>query len=143
MASNANVRRAGSSDTKTNRVLVYAPDASVKKWIESELAKATVEVRYVTKVADIVSGLVDTEPPRPQILIADFDAMNAGDVLHLHGIRERGWFGSVIGLGKIDRSLKASLNIERILTRPFANGVLGNAVARVGLDQPTTKLPKF
>jgi len=144
MASNANVRqRSGPARASPNSVLVYTPDPATKAWAESELSGQPVMIRFVPSVAEIVRALVDDPPPLPQVLIADFDAMKAADVLHLHGIRERGWFGSIIALGEVAGSLKTSLNVERVLARPLGANVLRSAVSRIGLDLPTTKIPKI
>jgi hypothetical protein len=76
------------------------------------------------------------------VLAADFDAMSASDVLGLHGIRDRGWFGSVIALGTVSNDLRASLNVEYVIARPLVDGALRRTIAGVGLDRATTRIPK-
>lgn len=100
-------------------------------------------VEQAPSVAALVRGLIDERPPRPQVLIADFDAMSAADVLHLHQVRERGWFGSIVALGAVPEDLRVSLNIETILKRPFTSETLRKAMTQIGLDRPTTNMPKL
>ena len=93
------------------RVLVFAP--SHETWVKSELAGTPLSVEVVPSVARVVETLVAEEGARPQILIVDFNSMSPGELLYLHSIREQGWFGSVIALGRVPPSLRKSMNIER------------------------------
>lgn len=94
-----------------DRALALAPGHET--WIRSELAGTGLTTRFVRSVGEVVSALVEAPPPRPQILIVDFSAVSAGELLHLHSIREQGWFGSMIAIGRVALSLRASLGIER------------------------------
>jgi hypothetical protein len=100
----------GSSEDGT-RVLVYAP--AHETWVRSELAGTPLSIEVAPTVKRVVETLVATEGPRPQILIVDFNSMTAGELLHLHSIREQGWFGNIIALGRVPPSLRKSINIER------------------------------
>ena len=125
-------------------ILLFAPDRALHDWIESELGGSTMLARKaVETIADIVARLVDDPPPRPQMLIADFDAIDAAEALRLHGVRERGWFGTIIALGDVSQALQTSLNIECVVPRPFASQSLAKTVAKVGLGKRTTKMPKI
>jgi hypothetical protein len=126
-----------------SRLLVFAPSSAVMKWIEDELEGEPFGRQVAHTPQQIVCALIDDPPPRAQLLIADFDALTAGDVLGLHAIRERGWFGSVIGVGTVGPELRKSLTIERVLPRPLKGGVLRWAVAEVGLDRATSRIPKI
>jgi hypothetical protein len=53
-------------------------------------------LQLARSVKQVVSALVEDPPSRAAILIADFDAIAPGDVMELHTIRERGWFGAGI-----------------------------------------------
>lgn len=99
------------SDAESVRALALAPDHET--WIRSELAGTTLSTRFVGSVAEVVSAIIGVPPPRPQILIVDFSAVSAGELLHLHSIREQGWFGSVIAIGRVPVSLRTSLGIDR------------------------------
>ena len=124
-------------------ILVFAPQTAAMMWIDEELAGLKVTTQVARTPREIVRALVEDPPPHPQMLVADFDDLTAGDVLDLHSIRERGWFGSVIALGNVADELRNSLNIERVLPRPLGSEVLRTAVTKIGLDRPTTKMPKL
>ena len=93
------------------RVLVYAPARAAA--LETELADKTVLVQIGFSIAQVVSALIEDPPPRPQILIADFDDMSPGEIMHLHVLREQGWFGRIIALGNLPPSLRSSRSEER------------------------------
>jgi hypothetical protein len=126
------------------RVLVYAPLASRATWVEGELSHKDVIVQIGYSVGQVVSALVEDPPPRPQVLVADFDDMAPGDLLHLHVLREQGWFGQIIALGTLPFELCSSLTIEHVIAPPLVRDALRSVVVNnrqfVGL---TTKLPKL
>jgi hypothetical protein len=121
------------------RAMLYAPTGGVAEWIERELAPR-VTLQIGRTMEQVVAGLTEDPPPRAQLLIADFDAMAAVDVLQIHGIRERGWFGIVIGLGKVPVSLLASLGIDRVIVPPYRDGLLASAVSDIGITRATTRI---
>lgn len=124
------------------RVLVYAPSPTRSAWIETELAhKAIVQIAF--SVEHVVAALVEDPPPRPQILVADFDDMDAGELMHLHVLREQGWFGRIIALGDLPPALRSSLAIERVLGAPYVRDALRDVITETGFVAPTTKLPIF
>jgi len=126
------------------RVLVYARDPERAAWIDQELAREDVIVQTARTVAELVSALVEDPPPRPQFLVADFDAMNAGELLHMHGIREQGWFGCIIALGTVPIALRMSLRIEKVITPPYPRDALRSIVGQA--TQPpvmTVRMPKI
>jgi hypothetical protein len=124
------------------RALVFAPNPADAKWIDEELAGEQIAVEHAESVNEVVFALTAGPPPRAQILIADFDALSAADVLRLHSIRE-GWYGAIIGLGDVARDLRVSLNVAEVLARPFGVEVLRKAVKRVGVDKATTRMTKL
>jgi hypothetical protein len=123
--------------------LIFAPDAGVMAWVESELGGQAFSLQVARSAREIVTALVDDPPPRAQILVSDFDALSASDVLGLHAIRDRGWFGSIVALGNVSPELRASLSVEQVLGRPLVAEQLRTAVTRVGLDQATRRIPKL
>lgn len=123
------------------RVLVYTPSESHARWVETELDHEDVMVQIGFSVEHVVSALVEDPPPRPQILVADFDAMAAGELMHLHVLREQGWFGRIIALGNLPPSLRSSLSIEHVLRPPFVRDALREVIANTGFVAPTTRLP--
>lgn len=126
-----------------NVALVYAPAADRLKWIEEEVAEEKLKLQVVRSVDQVVTALVIDPPPRAMILIADFDAVSGAELLHLHSIREQGWFGTIIALGNVPLATRKSLNIDRVIMPPFAKHSLRNAVANVGVSLATTKIPKI
>ena len=125
------------------RVIIFAPAPDRAKWIDEELAGELLTVQVARTVAQVVAAMIDDPPPRPQLLVADFDVISPADLLHLHSIRERGWFGTVIGLGSVPMALRKSLNIDRVLGPPFTRHSLRNAVDGIGILLTTTRIPKI
>lgn len=123
------------------RVLIYAPLDPARTWIDGELASEPIMVQIGFSVEQTVSALIEDPPPRPQILVADVDAMAGGEILHLHVLREQGWFGRIIALGNVPPALRSSLAIEHTLCPPFVPGSLRDVILSSGFIAPTTKLP--
>jgi hypothetical protein len=142
VASNANIRDKRSAPPPTsNRVLIFTTDEALSAWIEAELDGLDLTRQLARSVRDAVAALIEDPPPRPQIMVADFDSMSAADVLHLHAIRDGGWFGSMIAIGSVGADLRSSLNIDHVLERPLTTEMLRNSVKQIGLDRATTKMP--
>ncbi|HEX3758143.1 MAG TPA: hypothetical protein VHW23_05535 [Kofleriaceae bacterium] len=130
-----------SCDGTLIRVLVYAPATTRASWVESELQDKTVMTQIGFSVAHVVSALVEDPPPRPQILVADFDAISPAEIMHLHVLREQGWFGRIIALGGVPPALRSSLAIEHVLGPPYVRDALRDVITHAGLVVETTKLP--
>lgn len=130
-----------SSDQSLVRVLIYAPSEIRATWIEAELRDRNIMVQIAYSVAQLVSALVEDPPPRPQILIADFDALDPGELMHLHVLREQAWFGRIVALGEVPPTLRRSLAIERVLTAPFVRDALRDVVTTAGSAGPTARIP--
>lgn len=126
------------------RAMVYSPDAEREEWIYTELAREHIVVQTARSVDVVVAALVDDPPPRPQILIADFDQITAGELLHLHSVRTQGWFGHIIALGKVPLALRTSLRIDRVLLPPHNRDQLRSLVAlAVQHVVNTTRVPRI
>lgn len=123
------------------RVLVYARQPLRADWVEAELAIRGVMIQLGFSVEHVVSALVEDPPPRPQILVADFDDMTAGELLHLQVLREQGWFGRIIALGTVPAALCSSLAIERVLIPPLLRDSLRGAIVDAGFTNATVKMP--
>jgi hypothetical protein len=123
------------------RVLVYAPESSRAPWIEAELSHKSVLVQLGHSVGQVVSALVEDPPPRPQILVADFDHIAPGDLLYLHVLREQGWFGRIIAIGDLPRELCTSLAVECVLGPPLLCDALRDVILSTTFVAATTKLP--
>jgi hypothetical protein len=122
------------------RVLVFAPGSRRATWIETELAGTSILVQIGYSVSQVVSALVEDPPPRPQILVADFDDISPGDLLHLHVLREQGWFGRIIALGDVPEELCSSLMIECVIATPLRDA-LRDVVTSSTFVAATTKMP--
>jgi hypothetical protein len=129
------------SDGDLIRVLVYAPRPPCQGWVEAELQDRVVMVQIGFSVEHVVSALVEDPPPRPQILVVDFDNIGPVEIMQLHVLREQGWFGRIIALGSVPAPLRQSLAIDLVLCAPFMRDALRDAVTRSGSLTATTRLP--
>ena len=134
-------RRTGSQGDPAIRVLVHARQAERADWIEAELGRSGALVQLGFSVEHVVSALVEDPPPRPQILVADFDDLSGAEILHLQILREQGWFGRIIALGDVPPALCLSLSIERVIAPPLARDALRDAIVEPGFATPTAKMP--
>jgi hypothetical protein len=125
------------------RALIYAPDPDRAAWIEGELARSpiTVTIQVGRRVRTVISALVKDPPPRPQVLIVDFDALSPGELLELHAIRDEGWAGRLIALGALPDALCMSLSIDDVLTAPLIRDSLLDAVAGTRHATETVPMP--
>jgi hypothetical protein len=87
--------------------------------------------------------LVEETGPRPQILVIDLDALTAGELFHVHQIREHGWCGTIVALGQVPPSLRASLKIARVIRAPFVDRALSDEITtyRCATEVRTMQLP--
>jgi hypothetical protein len=122
------------------RALCYVPDVFHHTWIEAELALLRISVQTARSVDQLVSALVDDPPPRPQILFADLATMTPAELLHLHAIREQGWFGTVFAIGDVSLLLRSSLRVERVLQPPLSRNLLRSALLGTSHAQMTTPI---
>lgn len=129
------------TDSELLRVLVYAPSPSRASWVESELQDRAVMVQIGFSVEHVVSALVEDPPPRPQILIADFDDISPLEIMRLHVLREQGWFGRIVALGTVPNALRMSLAIEHVLGAPYVRDALRDMITNAGFVTETTRLP--
>jgi hypothetical protein len=130
-------------DPSRVRALVYAPRPERMEWIESELSRANAGRQVASGIAGIVAALVDDPAPRPQILVVDLDSLTAVEILELHAIRERGWTGTVVALGRVGPSLRRSLRVTRAIVAPFLAGSLTDEIQKFhsATSQMTTQIP--
>ena len=125
-------------------VVVYAPTPERREWVEQELTvDATIQLAH--GVDELVSTLIEDAHPRPQLLVVDLDRLSAGELFHLHKIREHGWCGGLIALGQVPPSLRASLQVTRVLGAPFLEHALADELvrSRCATEEKTMPLPTF
>jgi hypothetical protein len=123
--------------------IIYSPLPERMQWIEAELASGGAVIQIGHNVNHLVAALVEDPAPRPQLLVVDVDNVSAGELLELHAIREQGWTGTIIAIGKVPVALRKSLGIDVTLGLPLADGCLTQAVARQKhtFNAPTTQIP--
>lgn len=121
--------------------MVYAACSHRALWVEKEIGRVNAVMQIGRHVEQVVSALIEDPPPRPQVLVVDFDAIRPVDLLQLHAVREHGWCGRIIGLGVVPAALRASLGIERVLNTPFDADSLRDAVAEIGFETQTKAIP--
>lgn len=125
------------------RAICYIPDAFHHTWIETELNQLRISVQTARSVDQLVSALVEDPPPRPQLLFADLGSMSPADLLHLHAIREQGWFGTVFAIGDVSLLLRSSLRVERVLQPPLSRSLLRSALLGTSHAQMTTPIRRI
>ncbi len=123
------------------RVLAFAPGSDIEEWIVSEISRLDAFVQIERNVENVIAALIEDPPPRPAIVVVDFDQMEAGAMLQLHAIREQGWCGVIIGVGMIPLPLRSSLGIERVINLPATDGDLTQAIEAVGFSAQTVRIP--
>lgn len=124
------------------RVVVFSPVAERVRWMEGELARSATPTIVAHSVAQVVNLLVGTIAGlRPRLAVIDLDPISAGDLFHLHQIRERGWTGTLIALGRVPASLRISLGIDRAVAPPYAEDVLGEELASHTYDSQAATTP--
>ncbi len=130
-------------DLSVIHAIVYVAPADHERWVEPELARSHATVQVASGVADIVFALGEGSGPRPQLLVIDLDLLSGGELFHLHQIRDLGWCGTLIALGNVPPSLRASLKISRVFPRPFLDNALRIAVSehRSAMELRTQLLP--
>ena len=147
MTTHPRVRARGTLPERSNVLaLVYAPCEDRASWIESEVFAAGGVIQVGRTIPKLIAALTDESSRRPQMLIIDLDGLSAGELMHLHMIRELGWFGTLVALGHVPPELRVSLQIHKVIEAPLAQcGVLRDALARhkVEVGARTMRLPTF
>jgi hypothetical protein len=128
---------------EVTRALLYLPDVFQETWIEAELAQLRISVQTARSVDQLVSALIEDPPPRPQLLFANLESMSPAELLHLHEIRDHGWFGTVFAIGETSLLLRSSLRIERVLQPPLSRSLLRSALAGTSHAQMTTPIRRI
>jgi hypothetical protein len=130
---------------RRERVLIFARDPELRRWIDHELFGEAVASDYVDALADVVSSLTLVPPPWPQYLIVDMAEVSPGDVELLAVIRSSGWPGMVIAIGEASKPMQKLLGIDVILPRTTRIGseLLRRSVRTVGLQRPTMRMRRL
>lgn len=111
--------------------MVYSPTPATTSWVERELFAVGTIIQVARSIPKLVAALTDDTQTRPQVLVVDLDGLSAGELMNLHEIRELGWFGTMIALGKVPPELRDSLQIDRVIETPLAQtGALTEAITK-------------
>ena len=140
-------RPANASDDAGHKLLgdaqlvavIYVPAAQVAKWVENELDRDGAVLQTARSLPQLMRALVEDPTTRPNVLVVDLDAISPGELLELHSIRERGWFGTIVGLGKVPEPLRLSLGVDHAIAPPFVRDQLRDAI--VALREPVATQP--
>jgi hypothetical protein len=125
------------------RTLVFAPDKARAAWIDRELSHPPITVQVGRSARNVVAALTRDPPPRPDVLVIDFDAIAPVDLVELHAIRPGGWCGRMIGVGDVTPELCASLGVDHVLAPPLVRDSLLDCVAGTRHAATTTACPVF
>jgi len=123
------------------RTLVYAPQPARAAWIDRELSHPPITIQVGRTVSAVIAALVRDPPPRPDVLIVDFDALTPVELLELHAIRQEGWFGRLIGIGSVAPELCVSLGVDHVFVEPLIRDSLLDCVAGTNHAVVTTACP--
>lgn len=130
----------GPAETTRLRALVYSPTSERLHAIVQELV-GVVAVQLGHSVSEVASALVEMPPPRPQVLVLDIDLVTAGELLHLHTLRERGWCGSIVAIGTVPAALARSLNIDHVVPFAMPPNTLREAIGATRFAAQTLQIP--
>lgn len=122
------------------RTLVYAPEPTRAAWIDRELSHPPITIQIGRRIRTVVAALVRDPPPRPDVLVVDFDALSPAELHELHTIRQ-GWYGRLIALGTVSPELRSSLGIDHVLVEPLVRDSLLDCVAGTNHAVVTTACP--
>ena len=122
------------------RALIYAPEPTRAAWIERELSHPPITIQIGRRIRTVVAALVRDPPPRPDVLIVDFDAISPAELLELHTIRQ-GWYGRLIALGSVSPEICASLGVDHVFPEPLVRDSLLDCVAGTNHAVVTTLCP--
>jgi hypothetical protein len=123
------------------RTLVYAPQPARAAWIERELSHPPITIQVGRSVSAVIAALVRDPPPRPDVLVVDFDALTPVELLELHAVRQEGWFGRLVGIGSVAPELCVSLGVDHVFVEPLVRDSLLDCVAGTNHAVVTTACP--
>jgi hypothetical protein len=123
------------------RALLFSRVPERTRWMENELARSGTLSTTARSVAQVVELLVGGNAPAMTLAIIDLDALDGGELFHLHRIREYGWGGTLVTLGKVPMSLRSSLGIDRTVAPPYVEDVLCDEVQQHVQDSQASTMP--
>jgi hypothetical protein len=119
-------------------VVAFAPRSGTLRWIDEELAGEAYKIIGVTTLADLVARLRERAN---QIAVVDFAEMTETDLLALVALRNGGWRGELIGLGRIESEMRTALRPLDVFMRPFGSERLRKTLSEMSVDKSTQLMP--
>jgi hypothetical protein len=123
------------------RTLVFAPEPTRAAWIDRELSHAPITIQIGRSARNVVAALTRDPPPRPDVLVVDFDAISPVELVELHAIRPGGWFGRLIAIGHVPLELRTVFGVDDVLATPLVRDSLLDCVAGTRHAAVTTACP--
>jgi hypothetical protein len=121
--------------------VAYTPAPRRQHWIDRELAGRP--LTFAGSVYEVFALLTATDPS-PPLLVIDIENIAINDMSLLLAVREAGWRGTIITLGRAHQAMRKSLQIAHSLAFPLPEDSLRDTVAQVD-DAPhlalTARLP--
>ncbi len=121
------------------RAILYSPLPERTRWMANEIARLGMQSMVACNVTQVVAMVATSL--HPQLAVIDLDTLSAGELFHLHRIREVGWAGTLIALGKVPPSLRRSMGIDRAIVPPYTEGALGQEIAAHLQDSHALTMP--
>jgi len=114
-------------------IVIYAPDATVRSWIDGELATTGAVTKHVSAVPEIIKALIHEPAPRPRLLLVHVDQMAARELRALRELRDGAWTGTIVAIGGhgVPQPLRIELGIEHVVRAPFAADQLREVVVKL------------
>jgi hypothetical protein len=136
-------RGSSSNISIQHRAVLYARLPERLRWMENETARSGMPAQVALCVAQLVDILVGErgKHSRPQLAIIDLDTLSAGELFHLHRIRELGWGGTLVTLGKVPLSLRSSLGIDRTIAPPYTEDSLREEIVQHREESQASTMP--
>lgn len=107
---------------RRERMLVFARDPLIRRWIEHEVFGEGVASEHAESLVDVISTLTIAAPPWPRYLVIDVAEISSSDAHLLAVIRAVGWPGVVIALGDAPKPMRKLLGIDITLPRAVKIG---------------------
>ena len=124
------------------RAILFSRIAERSRWMENEVARSGTHATSVHSITQLVELLVGDVPgSRPTLAVIDLDGLDAGELFYLHRIRELGFGGTLVVLGKVPFSLRTSMGIDRMVMPPYAEDVLCEEIHQHLHDSQASTVP--
>jgi hypothetical protein len=109
-------------------VVAFMRDPSLVRWISSEFHHLEVRLYLTYSHVDMAARLLTELLPTPHLLLVSIDELSTDELISIKSMRLSGWRGRTIALSRARMlpALRAALGIDRLLTPPFVQDLLGD-----------------